>query len=105
MWNSPVVIYKYICDFAKRWPLSFRLNTGIARVKANVAGKNQEASCLGRCQQRAQKKNESRLLFTYLTDQISVLNFTFPGRVKKALPKYLSISFCRRSLLPQSDSE
>ena len=29
----------YLCDFAKRCPLSFRLNTGIARVQASVAGK------------------------------------------------------------------
>ena len=32
-------IYIYVCDFAKRCPLSFRLNTGIARVQASVAGK------------------------------------------------------------------
>ena len=29
----------YLCDFAKRCPISFRLNTGIARVQAGVAGK------------------------------------------------------------------
>ena len=28
-----------MCDFAKRCPLSFRLNTVIARVQASVAGK------------------------------------------------------------------
>ena len=43
-----------LCDFAKRCPLSFRLNTGIARVQASVAEKNQGACCLARCQQRAQ---------------------------------------------------
>ena len=44
----------YLCDFAKRCPLSFRLNTGIARVQASVAGKKtQGACCLARCQQRA----------------------------------------------------
>ena len=30
---------EYLCDFAKRCPLSFCLNTGIARVQASVAGK------------------------------------------------------------------
>ena len=44
----------YLCDFAKRCPLSFRLNTGIARVQASVAEKTQGACCLARCQQRAQ---------------------------------------------------
>ena len=29
----------YLCDFAKRCPISFRLNTGIARFQAGVAGK------------------------------------------------------------------
>ena len=29
----------YLCGFAKRCPLSFRLNTGIARVQASVAEK------------------------------------------------------------------
>ena len=43
-----------LCDFAKRRPLSFRLNTGIARVQASVAGKNHGAWRLARCQQRAQ---------------------------------------------------
>ena len=33
----------YLCDFAQGCPLSFRLNTGIARVQASVAGKNQGA--------------------------------------------------------------
>ena len=46
---------KQLCsDFAKSCPLSFRLNTGIAPVQASVAGKNQGACCLARCQQRAQ---------------------------------------------------
>ena len=31
--------YIYLCNFAKRCPPSFRLNTGIARVQASVAGK------------------------------------------------------------------
>ena len=34
-----IYIYIYLCDFAKRCLLSFRLNTGIARVQASVAGK------------------------------------------------------------------
>ena len=44
----------YLCDFAKRCPLSFRLNTGIARVQASVAGKNQGACRLARCLLRAE---------------------------------------------------
>ena len=32
-------IYIYLCDFAKSCLLSFRLNTGIARVQASVVGK------------------------------------------------------------------
>ena len=43
-----------MCDFAKRCLLSFRLNTGIARVQASVAGKNQGACRLPRCQLKAQ---------------------------------------------------
>ena len=41
-------ILVYLCDFAKRCPLSFRLNTGDARVQASVAGKKPGglASCL-----------------------------------------------------------
>ena len=47
----------YLCDFAKRCPLRFRLNTGIARVQASVAGKkNHGACCLARCQQKAQPR-------------------------------------------------
>ena len=42
-----------LCDFAKRCPLSFRLNTGIGRVQASVAGKKQGAWRLARYQQRA----------------------------------------------------
>ena len=44
-----------LCDFAKRCPLSFRLNTGIARVQASVAAKKPGGlpSCY-RCQLRAQ---------------------------------------------------
>ena len=44
----------YLCDFAKRCLLSFRLNTGITLVQCSVAAKNQAAWCLARCQQRAQ---------------------------------------------------
>ena len=33
------VLYIYLCDFAKRCPLSFCSNTGIACVQASVAGK------------------------------------------------------------------
>ena len=47
-------MYLKLCDFAKRCPLCFRLNMGIARVQASVAGKNQGACCVPRCQQRAQ---------------------------------------------------
>ena len=47
-------MYVCLCDFAKRCPLSFCLNTGIARVQGSVAGKTQEAWRLARCQQRAQ---------------------------------------------------
>ena len=47
-------IYIYLGDFAKRCPLSFRLNTGIAHVQASVAGKKQGACHLARCQLRAQ---------------------------------------------------
>ena len=32
-------VNKYLCDFVKRCLLSFRLNTGIAPVQANVAEK------------------------------------------------------------------
>ena len=32
-------ILVYLCDFAKRCPLSFRLNTGDARVQASVVRK------------------------------------------------------------------
>ena len=45
-----------LCDFAKRCPPSFRLNRGIAHVQASVAGKNQGACRLARCQLRAQAK-------------------------------------------------
>ena len=31
-------LHIYQCDFAKRCPLSFRLNTGIVRVQASAAG-------------------------------------------------------------------
>ena len=35
-----IYLYIYLCDFAKRCPLSFRLNvTGIARVQARVQGR------------------------------------------------------------------
>ena len=52
----------YLRDFAKRCPLSFRLNTGIARVQASVAGKKtQGACCLARCQQRAQAQTYARV--------------------------------------------
>ena len=44
----------YLCDFAKRCPLSFRLNMGIACVEARVAGKRAAGCSLARCQQRAQ---------------------------------------------------
>ena len=44
----------YLCVFAKRCLLSFRLNTGIARVQASVAGKKQGACRLPRCQLKAQ---------------------------------------------------
>ena len=37
--NGGKVTVVCMCDFAKRCPLGFRLNTGIARVQANVAGK------------------------------------------------------------------
>ena len=47
-------ILVYLCDFAKRCPLSFRSNTDIARVQASVAVKKQAAWRLDRCQQRAQ---------------------------------------------------
>ena len=52
-----------LCDFAKRCPLSFRLNTGIARVQASVAEKKKQTNNnkkkqgawrLARCQQRDQ---------------------------------------------------
>ena len=35
-------LLRRLCDFAKRCPLSFCLNTGIARVQASVAGKKPE---------------------------------------------------------------
>ena len=44
----------YLCDFAKRSLLSFRLNTGIAPVQTSVAGKYQGACRLARCRLRAQ---------------------------------------------------
>ena len=48
-------ILKYLCDFAKRCPLSFLLNTGIARVQASVAGKKKQGAWrLAKYQQRAQ---------------------------------------------------
>ena len=40
-----------LCDFAKRCPTSFRLNTGI---QASVAGKNHGACRLAKSQLRAQ---------------------------------------------------
>ena len=43
-----IYIYIYLCGFAERCPLSFRLNTGF------VVGKNHGACRLARCQQRAQ---------------------------------------------------
>ena len=51
-----IIFYVHIdlCDFAKRCPLSFRLNTGIGRVQASVAGKKQGAWRLARYQQKAQ---------------------------------------------------
>ena len=36
----------YLCDFAKRCPLSFRLNMGITCVQARVAGKKQRVAVL-----------------------------------------------------------
>ena len=40
-------MYIYLCDFAKRCPLSFRLNTGITRVQASVPEKkNRELGVL-----------------------------------------------------------
>ena len=52
----------YLCDFARRCPLSFRLNTGIARVQASVAGKKTQGACsLARCQQRAQAQTYARV--------------------------------------------
>ena len=45
----------YLCDFAKRCPLSFRF-------QASVAGKKtQGACCLARCQQRAQAQTYARV--------------------------------------------
>ena len=49
-----------LCDFAKRCPLSFRLNTSIGRVQASVAGKKQGAWRLARYQQRAQAQTSIR---------------------------------------------
>ena len=43
-----------MCNFAKSYPPSFRLNTGFAGVQASVAEKNQRACRLARCRQRAQ---------------------------------------------------
>ena len=43
-----------LCDFAKRCPPSFRLNTSIGRVQASVAGKKRGAWRLAKYQQRAQ---------------------------------------------------
>ena len=43
--------FMYLCDFAKRCPLSFRLNSGDSQCSRK---KNQGASCLARCQRRAQ---------------------------------------------------
>ena len=37
--QNNIYINIYLCDFDKRCPLGFRLNTGIARVQASVAGK------------------------------------------------------------------
>ena len=57
MRNSPVVTNNiYLCDFANRSLLSFRLNTGITRVEASVAGKKPEglASCLVSAKGQAQ---------------------------------------------------
>ena len=34
-----ILMFICLCDFAKRCQLSFRLNTGIARVQASLAGK------------------------------------------------------------------
>ena len=47
IWENYIYMYTYLCDFAKRCPLSFRLNTGDARVQASVDGKKPEglASC------------------------------------------------------------
>ena len=58
-----------LCDFAKRCPLSFRLNTSEARVQASVAGKKKQnktkqkqGTCrLARCQQRAQAQTYPRV--------------------------------------------
>ena len=46
----------YLCDFAKRCLLSFRLNTCIAPVQASVAGKKSEACRLARCRLRARPR-------------------------------------------------
>ena len=53
--------YVYLCGFAKRCPISFRLNTG---VQASVAGKKPGGllSCYTcRCQQRAQAQTYLRV--------------------------------------------
>ena len=44
-------IYIYLCDFAKRCPLSFRLNMDITRVQASVAAKkkNKKKGSLSSC--------------------------------------------------------
>ena len=35
----------YLCDSAKRFSLSFRLNTGISRVQASVAENEKQGAC------------------------------------------------------------
>ena len=57
-----------LCDFAKRCPLRFRLNTSEGLVHASVAGKKKQktkqkqgACRLARCQQRAQAQTYPRV--------------------------------------------
>ena len=51
-----------LCDFAKRCPLRFRLNTSEGLVHASVAGKKKQGACrLARCQQRAQAQTYPRV--------------------------------------------
>ena len=50
--NIYIYIIIYLCDFAERCPLSFRLNTGISSQCSRKT--NQGACSLARCQQRVQ---------------------------------------------------